>query len=232
MRSTILYGEAWCGMWAAPIFPPGAPRWRLGFRQVMDTPWIARRAMASTPVHASHLPERFGLFTIIVLGESLVAVMLGIGATDWWPASAVAAVLGFIVAASLWWLYFDFIDLCNLRRGLLARNVFLYGHLFIALGLASAGVGIKKAILYAGAAGLPVGASWALGGGVALFLVALGLIHVVSAIGTCDNVLTARLIAAAVALSLAAGGRSLRPLVLMALLVGTLTLLAAFPLRA
>lgn len=50
-----------------------------------STPSIARRAMAAVPYHASHLPERYGLFTLIVLGESLVAVVIGVHSRDWRP---------------------------------------------------------------------------------------------------------------------------------------------------
>jgi hypothetical protein len=59
------------------------------------------------PFHASHLPELYGLFAIIVLGESLVAVVLGIDGADWGVASAFSAAGGFLVAACLWWIYFD-----------------------------------------------------------------------------------------------------------------------------
>ena len=68
---SLLISEPWrFGLWGLALVVEGS------------TPWAARRAMASVPYHASHLPERYGLFTIIVLGESLVAVVLGVGGTD------------------------------------------------------------------------------------------------------------------------------------------------------
>ena len=39
---------------------------------------IGPRFVGRVPIHASHIPERFALFTIIVLGESVVAVALSI----------------------------------------------------------------------------------------------------------------------------------------------------------
>lgn len=57
--------------------------------------------------HTSHLPERFGLFTMIVLGESVLAVVNGVAKQHWNVSSAIAAVFGMSIAFSLWWVYFD-----------------------------------------------------------------------------------------------------------------------------
>ena len=52
-----------------------------------------------------HFAERHGLIIIIALGESIVAI--GVGAEGDVDAGVVAAaVLGIVVAAALWWLYF------------------------------------------------------------------------------------------------------------------------------
>lgn len=109
-------------------------------------PWVFRRAMTAVPTHATHLPERFGLFTIIVLGESLVAVTLGLAHTPWTRMTAATAVGGFLLAFALWWLYFDSVAGARIRQGLRARNIFIYAHLPIAVGLVSAAVGIEKGI--------------------------------------------------------------------------------------
>jgi low temperature requirement protein LtrA len=53
------------------------------------------------------VPERFALFPLIVLGESVVAVALGTADSDWRPASAASAMLGFAAVAALWCVYFD-----------------------------------------------------------------------------------------------------------------------------
>src|SRR5688572_25658088 len=62
-----------------------------------------------------HFAERFGLIVIIALGESIVAI--GVGAEGALDAGIVtAAVLGTVVAAALWWLYFDVVALVAERR--------------------------------------------------------------------------------------------------------------------
>ena len=204
------------GLWAAALLVEGA------------TPWIFRRAMASAPVHASHLPERFGLFTIIVLGESLVAVVVGLGDTDWQLRSGFVATAGFLIAALLWWLYFDFIDLFDIRRGLTHRNVFIYGHLLVALSLTITGVGIKKAILHAHATALPTVAVWMLCGGAALFLAAIATIYGISASSTHDRVLSARILATFTVLILVVVGPVLATSPLILLLLLALFSLVAF----
>jgi hypothetical protein len=67
---------------------------------------IGPRFVGRVPLHASHIPERFALFTIIVLGESAVAVALGLADSDWELSSAAGAALGFLAVACLWWTYF------------------------------------------------------------------------------------------------------------------------------
>ena len=62
-----------------------------------------------------HFAERHGLIIIIALGESIVAIGTGAG-HDVDAAIVLAAVLGVVVAAALWWLYFDVVALVSTRR--------------------------------------------------------------------------------------------------------------------
>ena len=69
-------------------------------------------------------PERIGLFTIIVLGESVFAVVVGTSDTDWNAHALVAAVGGFAVAAAFWWIYFDTLDMSLFEQGLLVGQIY------------------------------------------------------------------------------------------------------------
>ncbi len=80
--------------------------WGIALGWEYSMPWLARHLFASVPIHVSHVPERFALFTIVVLGESVLAVALGVADRDWALSAVVIAALGFFVAASIWWLYF------------------------------------------------------------------------------------------------------------------------------
>ena len=69
----------------APRFTPGGKLipWRFGFWAlglVIDfaTPLICSKLQIQLPPHPSHLAERFRLFTMIVLGEAMIAVVDGV----------------------------------------------------------------------------------------------------------------------------------------------------------
>lgn len=80
--------------------------WGVALAWEFSMPTLARRLFAAIPVHASHVPERFALFTIIVLGETIVVVALGTAGSEWRLSAALVAVFGFVVAAAIWWVYF------------------------------------------------------------------------------------------------------------------------------
>ena len=89
-------------------------------------------------VSASHFAERYQLFVIIALGESIVAIGVGIEGLERDVAYALAAAVTFAGAALLWWAYFDFAGAGGERalhrssetmRGKLARDVYTFCHL-------------------------------------------------------------------------------------------------------
>ncbi|MCL6751006.1 low temperature requirement protein A, partial [Nostoc sp. CCCryo 231-06] len=57
--------------------------WTLGIIVDFATPLTVRKFQVGLLPHASHLPERFGLFTIIVLGEAIIAVVNGVSEQKW-----------------------------------------------------------------------------------------------------------------------------------------------------
>jgi low temperature requirement protein LtrA len=131
-------------------------------------------------VSPAHFVERFGLVIIIALGESIAAV--GVAARKL-PLDAeviVAALLGFIVAASLWWSYFDWFayvarsrlaDATGERRARLARDGFSYLHLPMVAGIFMFAFGLKT-VLPDASRSLPAVPAFALYGGIAVYLLA------------------------------------------------------------
>jgi low temperature requirement protein LtrA len=106
------------------------------------------------------------------LGATVTADSAGVEA-------AIAAVFGFVIAAGLWWLYFDFFNASPLGRRLLAPQSYAYGHLLIFAGITATGAGALLAIR-AGGAHLHAGGRWALCGGTAAVLIAISAIQVVN----------------------------------------------------
>jgi low temperature requirement protein LtrA len=129
---------------------------------------------------AGHFAERHALIVIIALGESIVA--LGLAASHELGAGRVlAGLLGFTVAAALWWLYFDVVALVAERKLheltgnaqlAMARDSYSYLHLPLVAGIILFAVGVKKTL---GDVGEPLKLvpAVALCGGVALYLLAL-----------------------------------------------------------
>jgi low temperature requirement protein LtrA len=139
--------------------------------------WLTRERLAGLQeVAVAHFAERYGLFIIICLGESIVAV--GVGASglplDFELVAAIA--LSLLITVGLWWTYFDRFAARaeeQLRRHdnpvLAAADGYSYIHLLLVAGIIVFAVGVKVAIAHVGE---PLGAAarLCLCGGVALYL--------------------------------------------------------------
>jgi low temperature requirement protein LtrA len=140
--------------------------------------------VSTLPIHAklprfssSHLPERFGLFTIIVLGESVIGVAAGAAKVHHITATiALEIVLGLALAFALWWVYFDFVTNRRAKKGIWWQAAWGYSHLPMLLGLTGNGAGVV-AILTAEEYYLVDPQRWLLCGAVAVVLLAIGMIE-------------------------------------------------------
>ncbi len=119
----------------------------------MLVPVIAERGNM-TPWHPEHIGERYGLFTIIVLGEAVLASALAIQTVvddRLFDRQMIAIVGGSIVTLyMLWWLYFEYTY--NVENILTrARRTFAwgYGHVILWGAVAAVGVGIGACIDFA-----------------------------------------------------------------------------------
>jgi low temperature requirement protein LtrA len=185
--------------------------------------------LREAPVHPRHLPERFGLLTLIVLGESVFAVVVGVSKVSWDGGSAVSAAAGFVVAAALWWIYFDFLDEDALTaRGIFGGLTYTYMHYFIVVGLAALGAGVKLAILAGGGDHHYDDTAWVLCAGLAMTMLGLAAIQLVSGTVVLDVDVALRLATATVAVALLPFGLS--PLTVLLAFAGVLVLQVAFEL--
>ena len=131
--------------------------WGIALAIDLGTPWLAVPHSVAVPPDAAHLPERFGLFTLILLGESVVAVMHGMkGQEHWSVAAATAALLGMGTAFVLWWWYFDAAAATADRhirshRDAVRFHLWSYAHLPLYVGIAVTFAGIER-IVHEGAA--------------------------------------------------------------------------------
>jgi low temperature requirement protein LtrA len=104
-----------------------------------------------------HFSERHGLIIIVALGESIVAIGVGVAKEPISWVIIVGSVLGLLLASALWWAYFDVSALLGEHalvtepaetRARLARNAYSYGHLPLLLGIVSVALGLKEVLLY------------------------------------------------------------------------------------
>ncbi|MEV6523654.1 low temperature requirement protein A [Longispora sp. NPDC051575] len=111
--------------------------------------WAERKN--PTPWHPHHIAERYGLFTLIVLGESVLAATLAIqAALDSGQAGAglfTLAGAGLVIVFSMWWIYFD----RPAHALLTSLNTALrwgYGHYLVLASAAGVGAGLAVSVDY------------------------------------------------------------------------------------
>lgn len=236
------------GVWLASLLAPAPARyvvWAAALIIEIVTPILAVRAAfrgetyVARLFHPAHIRERYGLFTLIVLGESVLAVATGTAGTGWEPAAVLTGVFGFVVAACIWWIYFNHVQSSGLEFSAQAAFSWSYAHLLVYSGIAAFGVGTLLAIEGAAEialAGVPVGwegglslgARTILAGGTASYLVAISFIHWVNQNSMRDRVFLARLGTAAILAGLAALGSALVPLAFTGLLALAMLALTTF----
>lgn len=121
--------------------------WGLALGLDLASPWLVARHTAAVPPHPEHLPERFGLFTIILLGEGMAAVVHALDHGEHLHlSSALAALVGAALSFGLWLLYFHRVkgqgerhiaDAVGGRR----LRLWAYGHVPLYMGVASLAAG-------------------------------------------------------------------------------------------
>ncbi|HEX6663134.1 MAG TPA: low temperature requirement protein A [Gaiellaceae bacterium] len=177
--------------------------WGLALVFELGAPILAWRQIPKAPIHPRHIPERFGLLTLIVLGESVLAVVVGVSKVSWDAGSAGAAIAGFLTAAALWWIYFDFVSEDTVTAGgIVGGLVYTYVQFLVVAGLAALGAGVKLAILAAGGDEHYRGTAWLLSAGLAMTMVGLAVMAAVAAMHRFDVDVLLRLATAGVALLL------------------------------
>ncbi|NEM92498.1 low temperature requirement protein A [Galbitalea soli] len=144
-------------------------------------PFLAERT-GRTNWHAHHVAERYGLFTIIVLGESVLAisngVATGLGHGVSWPL-VIVALAGLVILFALWWLYYLEPAGEALENNRARSYLWGYSHYAVFVALAALGAGLEAAVASAGGHSElePTAAGFAIGIPVAVFLIVLWAAH-------------------------------------------------------
>jgi low temperature requirement protein LtrA len=161
---------------AALPAPWWAALWAVALLLDLSMPPLNTHLHRAIPVDTAHVPERFGLFTLIVLGELVVAVAIGSAESQWDAAAVGVAAAGFGVAACVWWLYFERLTGQELPHAAAPIVTFAYAHLPLLAALMFAAGGLSVLVRTESASAATAGA-WALCGGMGVFLAALNVAH-------------------------------------------------------
>ncbi|MEU4770045.1 low temperature requirement protein A [Actinosynnema sp. NPDC023794] len=174
VRLVLVESGVLTGDWLLPAFAA------LVLVELVVPPWAERRGR--TTWHPHHIAERYGLFTIILFGESVFAASTGVDVAvreGWTWSLTVVAGSALVLMFALWWLY-------SLEPGgealaMLRHRSYLwgYGHFGLFAALAALGAGLEVAVAHAGhhAAISPVTAGYAVAVPAAGFLVLLWVVH-------------------------------------------------------
>jgi low temperature requirement protein LtrA len=141
--------------------------------------WFTRERLRGLQrVAVAHFAERYSLFVIICLGESIVAIGVGAGVNGRHLSTQLVAVvsLGLLATVAMWWTYFDrFASEAERRLAehsdpvLAASDGYSYLHLVIIAGIITFAAGVKLLVRDPGAV-LVDPVRLALCGGVAAYL--------------------------------------------------------------
>jgi len=193
IRPYLVAHSAGAAVWLVSLAVPTPARyvlWGVGVAVDLAGPTLAARLKDGIGLHMEHLPERFGLFVILVLGESVAAAVTGVHDGGWKPGVVVTGALAFLVSAALWWSYFDLSGGVAKRRLLQeghdqtrqgVHDFYVYAHLPVAISLAAVAVGLEHAIVHGADDHLSTGTRAVLGIGLAGYLVSALVIQAVLA---------------------------------------------------
>jgi low temperature requirement protein LtrA len=132
---------------------------------------IANTDLGLTPTDS--LVERFGLFTIIVLGEVVVGVVEGISDAERTALGIATGMIGLMIGFAFWWTYFDFVGDRHPRTDGSGLTHWMFGHLPATLSIAATGAAMVSLVEHAADDRAPEATAWLLAGSVALGLVSL-----------------------------------------------------------
>ena len=173
-------------------FTHGTVRWSLwvaAFAFHWLTPYLSNPT--GIGLRPAHFVERHGLILLIAIGESVVAVGIGLHGLSLSAGLLVSAILGLAISAAMWWLFFDKTDeqaemaltgAPTTQRAWMALYAFGYSFLLVIPGIVVFAAGVRLTALSPGHTGTAASV-WFLAGGVSAYCAGLALVRLALRIG-------------------------------------------------
>jgi low temperature requirement protein LtrA len=191
VRAVVRLGPAnlvTAGIVLAGGFAHGDARWAL-WASAAVLHWITPFVFNPSPIglRPAHFVERHGLILLIALGESAVAIAIGLRGLDLTAGRLASALLGLAISAALWWLYFDRDDRAAERalasapasqRAWMALYAFGYGFLVVLGGIVVLAAGIRLAA-HTPTAVAGTATAWFLAAGASVYCAGLALLRAI-----------------------------------------------------
>ena len=140
----------------------------------------SRHLESHYPADQEHLSERFGLLTIIVLGESFVKVLSSLSGQASVFTTFFQASMTLLLTCCIWWIYFDDVAGSELKEGKIQPMIWLFAHLPFQLSLIAIGVAIKKTLYFDLDAVVPSKYGWLLCGALSIAFFSVAIIDSVT----------------------------------------------------
>ncbi len=215
-------------LWVISAFVPqpwAAVLWMTALIVEIGNVFLPRtRALQSLlPPDPHHMRERYGIFVIIVLGESFIKTITSAAGLALDPTILAFSLLGIFVVVALWWLYFDDVETTVIKPAHWAPYGWIYAHLPLTLGLTAFGVAAKKVFQSVGDDHVKVGYLALYCGALVVYALALMLVELATTPEEKPSARRRGIIPAAVAVGMALTfvfGQELAPLPFIAIVAG------------
>jgi low temperature requirement protein LtrA len=228
----ILLGAAlWvASMWFEP--PVSYALWAVGIAVDLLAPIAGRTGAKQLPIHTSHIPERFGLFTLIVLGNSVLWVVTGLSKHANDTPAMIAAGCAFLIAGAIWWLYFGYMGAATMDTSVGIGNHFIYWHLPLTVSLVALGSGLGRAIADVHRQTIAPESVYLAVGATVAWILSFGAVRVVSVhLPRVRRKFPSYVLYALLAVGVGWAALHLHPLVMLVSLAALYTILAAYATR-
>ena len=179
-------------LWLISVIMP-APvlfmMWTLAIAIDVSTTILVGRKHTRLAPNIFHLPERMGLFTLIVLGETIFGLVSSLSEHEWNIGSTISIGAGLSIAFSIWWMYFDNLEGSPIRvfresGRIKIYTTWLYIHFPLVVGLVSTSAGIRYIVSSSQDTALSPTGEWLICGSVSLCLFSIAAIQLTTAKAT------------------------------------------------
>lgn len=211
--------------WLASAFVPSPARfalWGVGMLCTVALPVLTRSSSSPDFHRLASVPERFRVFSVIVLSEAVKNTIDGMSQHPVSLFVAISGVLAFVVACSLWWIYFDNVDGRFIRPDRLSWSIWANTHLPLLGAFAAASAGAEQLVESNPDGQLSPRTVWLLAGSIAICLFGIAAIHLLTGTSRrARDLALVRSASAVAAIVIAIWGVGLRPIWVIALLAAT-----------